>query len=115
MLNCRNVMNVKKKLKATLALLLSMSPILVQAETVWIDVRSAAEHTLDNIDGDILISHVEIVDEISQRFPDIDTKIHLYCRSGNRAEIAKSALNQVGYTNVLNEGSIENARKIRGL
>jgi len=108
-------MSFKKTLKATLALLIFVCPILVQAETIWIDVRSPAEYKVNHIKGDLLIPHSEILGEVSELFPNYETEIHLYCRSGNRAGIAKSVLNKAGYKNVFNEGSIEDARKARGL
>ncbi len=41
-------------------------------------------------------------------YPDIakDTAIYLYCRSGNRAEQAKTILEQAGFTNAINIGSL---------
>ncbi len=89
--------------------------VLSTADTVWIDVRSALEHKIDNIAGDARISHSEIVQEIHTLFPDKTTAISLYCRSGGRAGKAMLELNAAGYHNVSNMGSIERARKIRGL
>ena len=83
--------------------------------TVWIDVRSPAEHRDDSIEGDPLIVHSEILGEVTVLYPDKDTEIKLYCRSGRRAEQAKIALEQAGYTNVSNAGGIEDARKLRQL
>ncbi|WP_374706529.1 rhodanese-like domain-containing protein [Marinobacter sp. F4206] len=85
------------------------------AETVWIDVRGVFEHVLDNIEGDIRISHDDIVGEVSEQFPDKTTEIHLYCASGTRASMARKALIEAGYENVWNEGGIDDARKARGL
>lgn len=87
----------------------------VFAEPVWIDVRSAEEHSADNIEGDIRISHSDILEEVRERFPDRDTEIQLYCRSGRRAEAAMSALLEAGYTSVSNVGGIGEARTQRGL
>lgn len=87
----------------------------VSAEPVWVDVRSVLEHKVDNIDGDIRISHGDIVEEFSALYPDKDTEVRLYCRSGGRAERALTALQEAGYKNILNIGSIENAREQRGL
>lgn len=84
-------------------------------EAVWIDVRSALEHSIDSIDGDIRISHTEIVDEVRERFPDKDTDIQLYCRGGTRAGTAMSALQEAGYTRVSNAGGIDAARALRGI
>ena len=44
-----------------------------------------------------------------------DDEINLYCRSGNRAGKAKSALERAGYTNVENKGSLAEAREARSL
>ena len=85
------------------------------AEEVWIDVRSPMEHAVSNIDGDIRISHDDIVAEVVTLFPNRDTEIALYCRSGNRAGIAQESLKQAGYTNVRNAGGIDDARKERGI
>ena len=85
------------------------------AETVWIDVRSPAEHAADSIEGDILISHDEIVRGVTKRFSDKSTDIHLYCASGVRSGRAMSALEEAGYTNVSNVGGIDDAREQRGI
>ncbi len=108
-----------KKLKMSLLnlsviLMVSLSG-LAWAEVVWIDVRSSLEHAVDNIEGDIRISHNEIVERVSEQFPDKNTTIHLYCRSGGRAGIAMSSLQQAGYSDVKNMGSIGDAREERGL
>lgn len=109
-------MKTSVSIKAVLVLLsLMLTPVAAQANPVWIDVRTEAEHRQDHIDGDPLIPHINIVGQVSDQFPDKDTEIHLYCRSGNRAGIAKSALESAGYTNVKNRGSVANARKARGL
>lgn len=85
------------------------------ADTTWIDVRSDLEHRIDNIDGDLRISHTEIVQEVGKLFPDKSTEIKLYCRSGGRAAKAMSALQEAGYHNVANAGGIRDARMQRGL
>jgi phage shock protein E len=119
-----------KKLSTTLLLLLTIgfSPLShaessaevapsveVKSETVWIDVRSKIENIIDNIDGDPLISHSEIVEGVSAIYPDKNTEIKLYCRRGVRAGRALTALKEAGYTNVSNAGSIDEARKERGI
>jgi len=99
-----------------LSLALVMTPLVAQAEEpVWIDVRTQAEYQQDHIEGDPLMPHKNIVAQVTEQFPDKDTEIRLYCRSGNRAGIAKSALEEAGYTNVKNMGGIDDARKTRGL
>ncbi|MGI9289047.1 MAG: rhodanese-like domain-containing protein [Pseudomonadales bacterium] len=104
--------SLKHVMLAVLAMCLSTITL---ADTVWIDVRSAAEHTLDNIEGDIRISYDEIAEKASKQFPDKDTDIRLYCHSGLRSENARRALQEAGYTNVKNVGGIDEARKERGI
>ena len=108
-------MIIKRLLSSFLILLSVLFILQAHAETVWIDVRSVVEHKISNIEGDIRISHSEIVSEVSRLFPDKDTEIRLYCRSGNRAGKAMSALMEAGYTNISNAGGIDDARKARGL
>ncbi|MDA7747371.1 rhodanese-like domain-containing protein [Psychromonas sp.] len=104
-------------IKSTFSMLTLMSGLifthLAFSEPVWIDVRTVNENKADNIAGDPLIPYQQIVEEVSLLYPDKDTEINLYCRSGNRAGIALSALNAAGYTHVQNFGSIGNARKVR--
>lgn len=83
------------------------------ADPVWIDVRSVLEHKIDNIEGDIRISHTDIVEEVSRIYPNKNTDIRLYCLSGGRAGKALSSLKHAGYINVQNVGGIDDARKIR--
>lgn len=88
---------------------------MASADATWIDVRSVAEHKLDSIEGDIRISHNDIVEEVNQMQLDKGTEINLYCRSGGRAGNAMLALQEAGYSNVSNDGGINDARKKRGL
>lgn len=97
------------------SLCLVLIPALASAEPIWIDVRSAFEYQIDHIDGDLRISHDEIVPEIQKRFPDKSSEIKLYCRSGARADTAKRLLNEAGYQNVVNVGGIGDARNVRSL
>jgi len=109
-------MRTSFSMKAVLMFLsLLLTPIMAQANPVWIDVRTEAEHRQDHINGDPLIPHQNIVAQVSGQFPEKDTEINLYCRSGNRAGKAKSALESAGYTNVKNRGSIGDAREARDL
>ena len=108
-------MNWKIFTHISLLLIAVFFSTLSSAETTWIDVRSKIEHKFDSIEGDIRISYGDIVEEVSEMFPDKSTEIRLYCRSGGRAEKAMSALKEAGYTKVSNVGSIDEARKERGL
>lgn len=85
------------------------------AETIWIDVRSELERKMDSIEGDLRISHSDIVPEVQKLFPDKNTEIKLYCRGGGRAGEAATALENAGYTYVESIGGIDDARKYRGI
>jgi len=77
---------------------------------VWIDVRSPEEHRLTHIGGHENIPHSDITEYITDLVPGKDTPVYLYCRSGNRAGKAKTALEEMGYTNVFNAGGIDDVR-----
>lgn len=105
-----------KMMGQVLFLLMAMTfSSMSNADAVWIDVRSLIEHSIDSIEGDVRISEGDIVEEVSELFPDKDTEIRLYCRSGGRAGRAMTALRDAGYTEISNVGGIEDARRERGL
>ena len=108
-------MNWKVFSKISLLFITLSVGALSNAETTWIDVRSELEHLIDSIDGDVRISHDEIVSALTKIAPEKDGEIRLYCRSGGRAEKAMSALQAAGYTHVSNAGGIDDARQQRGL
>lgn len=82
-----------------------------KAEGIWIDVRSDAEFNSGHLDGAVNIPHEVIGDKISDLVKDKHAPIHLYCRSGRRAEIAKTTLTNMGYTNVVNHGGYDDLVK----
>ena len=84
---------------------------LATVKPLVIDVRSQQEWSGGHIEGAILIPHTEIAERITEAAPDKAQSIYLYCRSGRRSGIAKRVLEQMGYTNVENLGSIKDARK----
>ena len=71
---------------------------------VWIDVRSAAEYQSGHLENASNIPHTEIAQRISEVVTDKNRKIYLYCGSGGRAELARKALADLGYTHVTNAG-----------
>jgi len=108
-------MNIKAFFRTPLLVLCTLLSTTSYAETVWIDVRSAVEYSLDHIEGDLRIAHTDIVQRLLQLQPDLNTDIRLYCRSGGRAGKAMAALKEAGYKQVSNAGSINHARQERGL
>lgn len=75
-----------------------------------IDVRSEAEWDTGHLAAAINIPHPEIADRIAEVAKSKDTPIFLHCRSGGRSGIAKSTLEELGYTKVENVGGLEDAK-----
>jgi|TARA_B110000914_G_scaffold83797_1_gene73831 phage shock protein E len=96
---------------ALLAILLSACSLMAP-KTVWIDVRSLDEYNEDHISNTEHIPHTEIVAQISDLDLDKSAPIKLFCRSGVRAGLALTALQDLGYTNVENVGGIADARVV---
>ncbi len=82
----------------------------------WIDVRGPDEFAAGHINGAVLIPHDQIAERISELRLDKNADIRVYCRSGRRSGVAKSILEGLGYTHVVNEGGYEEllARKAQG-
>lgn len=78
---------------------------------LWIDVRSEEEVAEHAVSGTYHIPHTDIANRIAEVTSDKDATIHLFCRSGGRAKIARKALLDMGYTNVINEGGYVEAEK----
>jgi len=84
-----------------------------EAEEVWIDVRTQEEWDSGHLEEAVHIPHEQIAARISEVTANKDATIHLYCRSGGRAGRAKSALEELGFTNVTNDGGYEDILKKR--
>ncbi|TNF33151.1 MAG: rhodanese-like domain-containing protein [Gammaproteobacteria bacterium] len=100
-----------KSFRHALVLLL-LSSLPAWADPVWIDVRSQAEFDSGHVAGALLMPHTDIAGLIEQAVPDKDADIHLYCRSGRRAQAALETLQSMGYTKVRNEGGYEQAQQV---
>jgi phage shock protein E len=84
-----------------------------KAEEVWIDVRTQEEFDAGHLEEAIHIPHEQIADRISEVTANKEAVIHLYCKSGGRAGRAKTALEEVGFTHILNDGGYEEILKHR--
>lgn len=71
-----------------------------------VDVRTQSEYDARHIPGAILIPNETIRDERPEGLPDLDAEILVYCRSGARSRQASQKLVDMGYTNVLDMGGI---------
>ena len=64
-----------------------------------------------HVPGAVNIPYEEITGRIGEVTDDKDALIYLYCRSGRRSGIAKSALDQAGFSQVVNIGGFDNAKR----
>lgn len=76
-----------------------------------IDVRTEAEWNNDHLEGAILIPYKLIGEKIGAVAKDKSTPIYVYCRTGRRSQIAKKTLEKMGYKDVRNLGSLQDAAK----
>ncbi len=74
-----------------------------------IDVRTPQEYTAEHIEKAI---NLPINDIQKGSLPQVakDTSIELYCRTGHRASIVKTILEQNGFTTVKNIGGLEDLK-----
>jgi phage shock protein E len=77
-----------------------------------IDVRTAQEWDNGHIEGAVLIPYGPIGKGIGSVAKEKSQKIYVYCRTGRRSTIAKETLDKLGYKDVVNLGSLENAARI---
>ena len=76
-----------------------------------IDVRTVQEWNNGYLEGAVLIPYDQIDEKIGSVVKDKSRKIYLYCRTGHRAQIAKESLEKLGYKDIINLGSLEDAAK----
>jgi phage shock protein E len=77
-----------------------------------IDVRTQEEWNSGHIEGAILIPYEQIGKTIGTVIKEKTQRIYVYCRSGRRSAIAKDTLNKLGYKDVINLGSLEDAARV---
>lgn len=88
-----------------------ISQISEKAAGIWIDVRSEEEFKAGHLENAINIPHDQIATQIASVTTNKDEPIHLYCRSGRRAESALQVLKEMGYTNITNHGGYDDLVK----
>ena len=81
---------------------------LMESESNYIilDVRRADEYANGHIPGAINVANETIVDKEPEELPDKEQLILVYCRSGNRSKQAAAKLANMGYTNIVEFGGI---------
>ena len=78
-----------------------------KAKGIWIDVRTPEEYQEGHLADAVNIPLDQIANKISATAADKNAPIHLYCKSGRRAGLAKQQLEKMGYTNVSNHGGYQ--------
>ena len=73
---------------------------------IILDVRTPEEFSERHIPNAINIPNETIGSEDIQELPDKDQLILVYCRSGNRSKQASGKLAELGYTNIVEIGGI---------
>ena len=81
---------------------------LVKDGAILIDVRTAQEYSEGHLEGSINLDVNSISVNIEKLVTDKETKIVVYCRSGNRSATAKDVLTNLGYKNVYDLGAMSN-------
>ena len=79
------------------------------AKPLIIDVRTEAEWKGGHIKDAVLIPYEQIGEKIGAIAEDKSKRIYLYCRTGRRSKIAQETLNKLGYKDVINLKTLENA------
>jgi rhodanese-related sulfurtransferase len=90
-------------------------PALIKSGALVIDVRSAGEFSGGHISGAINIPHNVVSRDIAHYSKDKTKPIIVYCHSGMRSASAKKSLEQSGYTQVINGGSLKQMRNCLAL
>ncbi len=80
------------------------------ARTLVLDVRTPSEYQQEHVAGAVNVEYQMISEKISSIAPDKKTAIVLYCRSGRRAGVALTQLQEMGYSHVENAGGLESMK-----
>ncbi|MEM7392564.1 MAG: rhodanese-like domain-containing protein [Verrucomicrobiota bacterium] len=82
-----------------------------ESKVIYLDVRTAEEYNEGFIEGAVNIPHTEVAERIGEVTEDKSAEIAIYCARGGRAAMALEALEELGYTNLRNEGGYEELKE----
>lgn len=87
----------------------------VGEDAVLIDVRTPEEYAMGHLDGAQLLdlNSGEFAAALPQLSP--NTEYFVYCRSGNRSGQAVKMMQDAGFTDLTNLGSLEEAAEATGI
>ena len=74
---------------------------------IILDVRTELKYSKGHIEGAILIPDYEIAEKAETVLKDKNQLILVYCQNGNKSRKAASILANLGYTNVMDFGGID--------
>ena len=77
-----------------------------EKDIILLDVRTLEEYKEKHIPNSMLIPLDVIENEITSKIADKESKIFIYCRSGNRSKTAVLKIISMGYKNVYDIGGI---------
>ncbi len=91
------------------------APIALQQGTVIIDVRTPAEFAAGHLEGalNIDVQGADFSSAIAE-LP-VDGSYVIYCKSGNRAGQAMTQMSSLGFTDMVNAGSLADASSATGV
>lgn len=86
----------------------------VKNGSAFLDVRTSEEYAAGYFEGadNFPLSNLQ-----QGSYPDVDkdSKVYIYCRSGNRSAEAKSLLTSAGYSNVVDLSGLSDVESIGGV
>ncbi|NLB48188.1 MAG: rhodanese-like domain-containing protein [Microbacteriaceae bacterium] len=89
--------------------------VTVGPEAILLDVRTAAEFAEGHLEGATQLDFNG--GDVAAAIPTLDpnAEYYVYCRSGNRSGQAIALMQQAGFTNLTNLGSVEQASSATGI
>lgn len=93
----------------------STAAVTVGPDTIVLDVRTPQEHAEGHLEG------AQLLDlsggQFAAALPELDPQAEyvVYCRSGNRSGQAIALMEEAGFTNLTNLGSLEDAARATGV
>ena len=94
---------------------ITSQPVGLAEGTVIIDVRTPGEFASGHLEGalNIDVQSPDFAAQVSQLDP--TQEYFIYCRSGNRSGQAISQMSNMGFTSMINGGSVEQASNYSGI
>jgi rhodanese-related sulfurtransferase len=70
-------------------------------KAIFLDVRDPGEFAAGHLPSAVNISRGTLEFNVSNKIPDQNAKIYVYCKTGGRAALATKTLNDLGYKNAV--------------